>query len=324
MKKKILLFLNLLLLFPINIYAYSNKVIIGGETIGIEVKSNGIYVVGFYEINGKNPGKDAGFKKGDIIKSINGIEVKNLINLNNILIKEQEYTFEVERNKNIEVLKMKPIEDNNVIKTGLYVKDTINGIGTLSYIDPETKTFGSLGHEIIESISKEKFELEEGYIYKAEVSSIKKSERNITGEKNASINKNEVIGTIVKNEISGIYGKYEETKENSEIKEVATKEEIKKGKATIRTVVNKDKIEEYNIEIISIDEQNPSKNILFKITDNNLIEKTGGIVQGMSGSPIIQNDKIIGVVNYVIIDDETKGYGIFITTMLEEGDKINS
>ena len=106
--------------------------------------------------------------------------------------------------------------------------------------------------------------------------------------------------------------------------EIATKEEIKKGEEKIRTVINKDKIEEYKIEIISINETDKSKNILFEITDKSLIDKTGGIVQGMSGSPIIQNNKIIGVVNYVIIDEETKGYGIFITTMLEEGDKINS
>ena len=324
MNKKLLLFINILLLFPLNIYAYSNKVIIGGETIGIEVKSNGVYVVGFYEVNNKNIGQDAGFKKGDIIKKINDIEVKNLLNLNNVLSNEQEYIFEVERNNKIEIIKMKPVEENNVIKTGLYVKDTINGIGTLSYIDPETKIFGSLGHEIFESTSKEKFEIGEANIYKAEVSSIKKSERNITGEKNASINKEKVIGTITKNEISGIYGKYEEIEENSEIKEVATKEEIRKGKAKIRTVINKEEIEEYNIEIISINEQDSTKNILFKVIDNKLLDKTGGIIQGMSGSPIIQNDKIIGVVNYVIIDDETKGYGIFITTMLEEGDKINS
>ena len=324
MRKKLLLFLNLLLLFPINIYAYSNKVIIGGETIGIEVKSNGIYIVGFYEVNNKEIAKIAGFKKGDIIKKINDIEVKNLNNLNNIIQSEEEYSFQIERNNKEETIILKPQEENNIIKTGLYVKDTINGIGTLSYIDPETKIFGSLGHEIIESVSNERFQIDDGKIYKAEVSSIKKSEKNITGEKNASINKNEVQGIIYKNEINGIYGKYENIEENDNIKEVATKEEIKKGKAVIRTVINKDNIEEYDIEIISLDEQDPTKNILFKITDNKLLEKTGGIVQGMSGSPIIQNNKIIGVVNYVILDDETKGYGIFITTMLEEGDKINS
>lgn len=324
MKKKILLIINLLLILPLNIYAYSNKVIVGGETIGIEVKSKGIYIVGFYEINGKEIAKEAGFQKGDIIRKINNIEIQNINNLNNILSKKEKYIFEIERdNKSIEI-EYNPIEENGIIKTGLYVKDTINGIGTLSYIDPETKIFGSLGHEILESITKEKFEISDGYIYKAEVSSITKSEKNLTGEKNASIDKTELQGKIKTNETSGIYGIYETDKENQELMEIATKEEIKKGEAKIRTVINKDKIEEYKIEIISINETDKSKNILFEITDKSLIDKTGGIVQGMSGSPIIQNNKIIGVVNYVIIDEETKGYGIFITTMLEEGDKINS
>ena len=324
MKNKIILLINLFLLLPINIYAYSDKVIVGGETIGIEVKANGIYVVGFYEVNGKEIGKDAGFKKGDIIKKINDVEVKNINNLNNELDSPKEYIFEVERNNKIETIKIILEEENNIIKTGLYVKDTINGIGTLSYIDPNTNIFGSLGHEIIESNTKEKFDILEGKIYKAEVSSITKSKDNITGEKNASIDKTEQQGTIKANEISGIFGTYEQNKNNDNLMEIASKEEIKKGEAYIRTVISKDKINNYKINIISIDEIDKSKNILFEIIDKDLIDKTGGIVQGMSGSPIIQNNKIIGVVNYVIVDSETKGYGIFITTMLEEGDKINS
>ena len=324
MKKKIIFLINLLLLFPLNIYAYSDKVIVGGETIGIEVKAIGIYVVGFYEVNGKEIAKDAGFQKGDIIKKINNIDVKNINKLNNILVNPEEYSFQILRNSKEIELKMQPIEEDNIIKTGLYVKDTINGIGTLSYIDPNTKIFGSLGHEILESITKEKFEISDGNIYKAEVSSITKSEKNQTGEKNASIDKTEQQGIIKKNETSGIYGIYENEKDNSKLMEIASKEEIKRGEAYIRTVINKDKIEEYKINIISIDEFDKTKNILFEVSDKNLIEKTGGIIQGMSGSPIIQNNKIIGVVNYVIVDSETKGYGIFITTMLKEGDKINS
>ena len=324
MKKKVLLILNLLLLLPLNIYAYSDKVIVGGETIGIEVKANGIYIVGFYEVNGKNIGKNAGFEKGDIIKKINNINVSNINNLNNILVDKEEYVFQIERDNKILEVNLLPEEENNIIKTGLYVKDTINGIGTLSYIDPTTKIFGSLGHEILESVTKEKFEIANGNIYKAEVSSITKSQNSKTGEKNASIDKTELEGTIKSNESSGIYGIYEKEKEDKKLMEIATKEEIKKGEATIRTVINKDEVNEYKINIISIDEIDKSKNILFEVTDKKLIEKAGGIVQGMSGSPIIQNNKIIGVVNYVIVDAETKGYGIFITTMLEEGDKINS
>lgn len=324
MKNKILLLFNIVLLLPINIYAYSDKVIVGGETIGIEVKANGIYVVGFYEVNGEYLGKNAGFKKGDIIKKVNNKDVYSINNLNNEIIDPKEYTFQIERDNKEETITMKLEEEDNIIKTGLYVKDTINGIGTLSYIDPETNIFGSLGHEIQESITKEKFKISDGNIYKAEVSSITKSKDNITGEKNASIDKTKQQGKIIINENSGIFGIYEKEHNNSNLMEIASKEEIKKKDAIIRTVVSKSEIKDYKINIIAIDESDKSKNILFEITDKELLNKTGGIVQGMSGSPIIQDNKIIGVVNYVIVDNETRGYGIFITTMLEEGDKINS
>jgi len=215
---------------------------------------------------------------------------------------------------------MQPIKEDNIIKTGLYVKDTINGIGTLSYIDPNTNIFGSLGHEIIESITKEKFEISEGNIYKAEVSSITKSKNNQTGEKNASIDKTNQEGTIKRNEINGIYGIYESNKDDNQLLEVASKEEIKKGKAYIRTVLESDNVKDYSINIISLDEMDETKNILFEVTDADLINKSGGIVQGMSGSPIIQDDKIIGAVTHVVLDDPEKGYGIFIKNMLEEAE----
>ena len=215
-------------------------------------------------------------------------------------------------------------EEDNTLKTGLYVKDTINGIGTLSYIDPETKVFGSLGHEIIESKSYSKFEISEGSIYSSTVREIKKSVNGNTGEKKANIDKTNEIGDISLNEINGIYGKYNDIYSNRETLEVGDVSSIKKGLAYIRTVISKDEVNDYSINILSIDENNSTKNILFEITDKTLLEKTGGIIQGMSGSPIIQNNKIIGVVNYVIVDNTKRGYGIFITKMLEEGDKILS
>ena len=158
--KKILLFL--LLFFPISVFAYSNQVLIGGETIGIEVESKGIYIVGFYEVNGKNIGKEAGFEKGDLIQKIDQQEVDNIKSLNQVLKTEKTYTVEVLRKEKIKTLSLKPILEDDTFKTGLYVKDTIYGIGTLSYIDPETKIFGSLGHEIIENSSFSKFELKKG------------------------------------------------------------------------------------------------------------------------------------------------------------------
>ena len=323
MKNKIIVFhLILLLILPINIFAYSNKIILGGETIGIKVNSNGVYVVGFYEVNNKMIAEESGFKLGDIIKSINNQEINSINDLNNIIIDNKEYTFNVQRNnKNIE-LKLKLEEENNIYKTGLYVKDTIYGSGTMSYIDPKTKIFGSLGHEIIETSSYKKFELNKGEIYKAEVNNIKKNTSNTTGEKNTTINSNQVVGEIYSNEINGIYGIYTAEINNKNLYEIAKPHEITKGKAYLETVINKDKIERFEIKIDTIDEGNLTKNIKFTIIDKELLEKTGGIIQGMSGSPIIQNNKIIGAVNYVILNEKNKGYGIFITTMLEEGDKI--
>ena len=322
MKKLFLLFV--LLVFPINVLAYSNKVIVGGETIGIEVHSNGVYIVGFYPVNGKNIAEEAGFMVGDIIKKINGVDISNINGLNNILDSDSIYKFSILRNKESLTIPIKLELEDNILKTGLYVKDTINGIGTLSYIDPETKVFGSLGHEILESKSYSKFEISDGSIYKALVNNIKKSSNGNTGEKKANIDKSNEIGTININEINGIYGKYIDDYSDREILEVGDSSSIKKGLAYIKTVINKDNINNYSINIISIDETNNTKNILFEITDEKLLNATGGVVQGMSGSPIIQNNKIIGVVNYVIVDNTKRGYGIFITKMLEEGDKIVS
>ena len=320
--KRLFIIINLLLLIPINIYAYSNELILGGDTIGIEVKSNGVYVVGFYNVNNKSIAEKAGFNKGDIIKKVNNKNITNINSLNKALEEEKNYTFTIERNNNIKNIKLTPKKENNTIKTGLYVKDQINGIGTLSYIDPSSKIFGALGHEILESTTLEKFHIKEGKIYKAEVSSIRKSNNGFTGEKNAEINKEDVEGDIKTNEIVGIFGSYQDNISDEEKVQVGGKEEIKKGEAIIRTVIKDNIKEDFTINIIAIDESDPTKNILFEITDQELLDKTGGIVQGMSGSPIIQNNKIIGVVNYVIIEEANKGYGIFITSMLEEGDKI--
>ena len=166
-----------------------------------------------------------------------------------------------------------------------------------------------------------KFIINSGNIYKAEVTNIKKSEERIPGEKQANINFAETIGTIDKNEINGIYGKYNGKINENNTLDVGKKEEIKKGEAIIRTVVNNETKEDFSINILTVDENDPVKNILFEITDSKLLDKTNGIIQGMSGSPIIQNNKIIGVVNYVVLDNPKRGYGIFIENMLQEEEK---
>lgn len=314
------LVLSFLLLLPVNTLAYSNYVITGGETIGIEVNSLGIMVVGFYDVNNKSIAKDAGFMIGDRILEVNGNEVSNINEMINNVGEETDFT--VVRDDKTKHIKLKSDRDaSGILKTGLYVKDRISGIGTLTYIDPESKVFGALGHEILETTTITKFEIKDGKIYDATVNEIVKSRNGRAGEKNARYDRNNLEGTINKNETSGIYGIYQEDFTDREKMKVGKVSEIKLGEALIRTVVHDNEIEDFEINILNINKDSETKDILFEVVSPTLLELTGGIVQGMSGSPIIQDDKIIGAVNYVIVNDTAKGYGIFITTMLEEGDK---
>ena len=317
--KKYIIFL-LLLLFPINVFAYSNNLIIPGKPVGIEVRSKGVYIVDFYKVDGEYPAKKAGFKVGDFITKINSKSVSNIDELNSIINKPDTYQFTIQRN-NKELEKYLTVKkSNNILSTGLYVKDRINGIGTLSYIDPETKIFASLGHEIIESSSSSIFLVEDGNIYDANISSIDKSTSDSIGELHATIT-NKELGKINKNEINGIYGKYTDEIDDDNFVSISSYKNIELGEAFIRLNLG-DSVTDYEINIISLDDNDSVKNIFFEITDDRLLNKTGGVVQGMSGSPIIQNDKVIGVVNYVVVEDVKKGYGIFIEKMLEEGDNL--
>lgn len=323
--KNILLktFILLLFIIPINVFAYSNYIIPGGETIGIEVNSKGVLVVGFYKVNDSYIGRNAGFEIGDKIIELNNSEVNSISSMIEIINTTNTNTVEVTilRNNEEKTINLEMSKDSdNVLKTGLYVKDSITGIGTLTYIDPETKVFGALGHEIMEKTTNERFDIKSGIIFGANVTGINKSRDGTAGEKNARYDKTEVFGNIKDNEISGIFGSFTSNYSSKEKLEVGEKKDIKTGPATIKTVIKDDKVEDFSINILKTDDSNEVKNILFEITDENLLKETGGIVQGMSGSPIIQDNKIIGAVTHVIVNDTTKGYGIFITTMLKEGE----
>ena len=325
-KLQIILPLLILFIIPINIYAYSKYIVPGGETIGIEVNSKGVLVVGFYEVDSRYIGKDAGFEVGDSITKINGTEVNSINEMVNVVNEEASSDNKLDvtiiRNDKSSNLSLNMICDSNdVCKTGLYVKDSITGIGTLTYIDPKTTIFGALGHEIVEKTTGEKFEIKDGKIFNATVTDNTRSENGSPGEKNATYNESITYGEINANEESGVFGKYTEEILENEAIEVASKDEVKTGEASIRTVLSGNEVKDYSINILNINKDSDIKNILFEITDEELLSKTGGIIQGMSGSPIIQNNKIIGAVTHVIVSDTKKGYGIFITTMLEEGDK---
>lgn len=324
-KNKIILSLTLFLCIPFNVFAYSDYIVAGGENIGIELKSTGVMIVGTYEIDGHNPAKEAKLQNGDKIISINDREVSSIeemlnviessTDMNNIKINYERSDKKLETN-----LELKK-DQNNVYKTGLYVKDSITGVGTLTFIDPNTKLYGALGHEIIEKSTGQKLEIKDGKIYNSSVTGITKSNDGKPGEKNARYNTKEVYGNVKENTVSGIFGNYTDTINDEKLYKVASEDEIELGEAKMLTVIKDEDVEEFAINIIRINEDSElTKNILFEITDEELLEISGGIVQGMSGSPIIQNEKIIGAVTHVVVDDPTKGYGIFITTMLEEAE----
>lgn len=321
-KNKLLnLLLFTLFIIPNFVFAYSNQVVLGGDSIGIEVKSTYITIVGFYKVENKYIAKEAGFQIGDKVLKVNGEEIDDIHDMTNS-IQEKNNTITVLRDEKEKDIKLNLVKDDaGVYKTGLYVKDKISGIGTLTYIDPGNNVFGALGHEISESSTLEKVEIKDGKIFYSNITGIKKSSGGNPGEKNATFNSNDIFGTIKANEVSGIFGHYQKEYDESNLIEVAEETEVHEGKAYIRTVVEKNKIEEFEINITKINADSGVKNILFEVTDEELLEKTSGIVSGMSGSPIIQDDKLVAAVTHVVVSDPMKGYGIFITTMLEEGDK---
>lgn len=312
-----------LLIIPTYTLAYSDYILAGGENIGIELNSKGVIIVGTYEVNGKNPAKEAGIHAGDKITKINNKEVSSIEEMLNIVEKTTnkeniDITYLRAGKENKTTLKLTKTNDN-IYKTGLYVKDTISGVGTLTYIDPNTKLFGALGHEIIEKNTGQKLEIKDGKIYSSTVTGITRSDIGKPGEKNARYDSSNIFGKVKENTTNGIFGNYTSTLPDKKLYKVAKDNEVKMGDATILTVIDGNIVESFGINILKVS-TNEVKNILFEITDSRLLKKTGGIVQGMSGSPIVQDDYIVGAVTHVVVDDPTKGYGIFITKMLEEAE----
>ena len=322
LKTKVLVFALLTLIIPFQVYAYSDYIIAGGENVGIKINSNYVMVVGSYDI-GTDQNKT--LVSGDKILRINGYKVSSINEMLNVIsktIKNNSVTVDYLRGteENTTTLKL-VLDENGVYKTGLYVRDSISGVGTLTYIDPNTKLYGALGHEIIEKNTSQKLDIKDGQIYQSNVISIVPSRSNSPGEKNANYNQDNVYGTINENTYAGIFGNYTAEIPDKKLYKVATINDIKLDKAQILTVIEGDKVESFDINIIKLNNGYDSKNILFQITDKKLLKKTGGIVQGMSGSPIVQGDYIIGAVTHVVVNEPTKGYGILITNMLEEAEK---
>ncbi len=322
MKKLFSFFFISYFLFISTISGYSSKIIASGKNIGINLNSDYVIVIGSYDVDNFNILNNSPLQLGDKIKSINGTLTKTIYDMQNILDNLNDGNVDITyiRNGKEYSVKVNLPYTNSGYKTGLYVKDNVKGVGTLTFIDPETKLFGALGHEILEKTTKSKFDITDGTIYYSAVTGITKSHDGNPGEKNARSNSLDTYGKVYENTSYGIFGTYTHDIDNNKLYKVALPENIHLGDAKILTVTSGDEPHEYDIKILRINENNDTKNILFEITDSRLLDKTGGIVQGMSGSPIIQGEYIIGAVNYVLVDDTEKGYGIFITNMLNEAE----
>ncbi|MDK2835421.1 MAG: stage sporulation protein [Thermosediminibacterales bacterium] len=309
------------------------KVIPGGHSIGVKLRSKGVIVVGFSMIPGTDsretcPGKEAGLQLGDLITEINDVELESVDHMAEIINNNggKPLKLKVKRDKVYKEITLVPKYnyEDETYQIGIWIRDIAAGVGTLTFYEPNRKIFGALGHIISDVDTGKPFELGEGEIINAKVAAIEKGKRNQPGEKKGVfIEENEVIGKIIKNTKFGIYGILKTSLENPIYNKsipVALVSQVKEGPAEILTVIDNDKIEKYDIKIIRLFNQNGprEKGMIIKITDKKLLSKTGGIIQGMSGSPIIQNGKLVGAVTHVFVNDPTKGYGIFAEWMIYE------
>ena len=310
---------------------YQKAVIPGGKSIGVTLNTDGVTVTGVSEIicnDGSqiSPAKDAGLKPGDIIKEVNKQPVGDVSELCKVISASNGGNVPImymRNNKNINTLITPQIsKEDGKYKIGAWVKDATSGIGTLTFYDPETKYFAALGHGICNPDTGELLHVTGGNLLNSTVIDINKSQKGAPGELKGIFAENgDCIGTVQHNSDSGISGEItaDFQLENKPVP-IALSHEIIPGKAQILTNIEGERIDTFDVEIIKIvhNSDSISKNMIIEVTDKALIEKTGGIVQGMSGSPIIQNGKIIGAITHVFINTPVRGYGIFIENMLEK------
>jgi stage IV sporulation protein B len=310
------------------------KVYPGGQSIGVKLNSAGVLVVGHHYIatdDGKvSPGEKATLKVGDLILKIDETELRSLDQIGSIVEKAGEkgsdLNLEVLRGKEKIKIKLTPLFDKKEDKyrLGLYIRNSAAGVGTLTFYHPESGAYGALGHVISDVDTQKPIIVGDGSIVNSSVSSIEKGAKGQPGEKLTHfLDEDKVVGDIKKNTPFGIFGHMNSRLDNEISKKaipIGLSEDVKKGPAQIYTVVEGQKVEKFDIEVVEIVNQKfpATKGLVIKVTDPVLLEKTGGIVQGMSGSPIIQNGKLIGAVTHVFVNDPTSGYGCFIEWMLQD------
>lgn len=308
------------------------KVIPLGNLIGVKLYTSGVLVVGMSEIEGDNnqkykPYLNSGIEEGDMIVEMNNKKIENTDELVDVVSKSngQEIQIKYVRNEEVITTSIAPIKNEaNEYKLGLWVRDAAAGVGTLTFYEPTTGSFAALGHGIVDVDTGGILNIANGELVTSKLISIQKGEKNNPGEIKGSIDSGVTIGEIEKNTNFGVFG-FVSNRGNLDLKrskeyDVALRSEIKTGEAEIICELEEGKKETYKIEIEKIYTSNnyDNKSMLIKITDERLLEKTGGIIQGMSGAPIIQNGKFIGAITNVLVSDPTTGYAIFGDLMIKQ------
>ncbi len=317
----------------------SKKLVACGNTVGVKIKTEGILVIGVSDVDTGSgercaPAKDAGIRVGDIIYNINGKKVSDINELIRHIDSSNGNKLELKykRGNNLMSTIINPIVGINDKKyhIGLWVRDSTAGIGTMTFFDPESHTFGALGHGITDIDTGLLMPVNSGEVLESNIVAIKRGVQGTPGELKGIFMENKLpMGNIFKNDECGIYGKL--FRDDLKILKnksypIGIRGQVKVGRATILSNIEGDSIEEFDVVIEKVARQSFSgpKGMVIRVTDKKLLDSTGGIVQGMSGSPIIQNGKLIGAVTHVLVNDPTRGYGIFIEWMIKNIEGINN
>lgn len=309
-------------------YAYAQEdtkyVYIGGESFGLKMFTKGAVVINLESFESYNnnvcPAKETGLKVNDSIISVENNIITDNENLENIIRNSNgdTLTFTVERNDEILNYEITPEKDKDgIYKIGAWIRDSCSGIGTITYYDEENKIYAGLGHGICDIDTKKLMNLDNGSIYEASIINVSKAYDGSPGTLNGYLGTEE-LGSLDINTELGIYGNYSNYNINKEKVEIAQIDNIKKDTVTILTTIDDTGVQEFEAEIISFCDAscNNNKNFVIEITDKELLSVTGGIVQGMSGSPVLQNGKLVGAVNHVFINSPEKGYCVFAQNMV--------
>ncbi|MBP3855803.1 MAG: SpoIVB peptidase [Ruminiclostridium sp.] len=300
------------------------KVIPCGTPFGIKMLTDGVVVTDFGAVNGRlsqqSPAEAAGIRKGDIIKSVNGISITDSISVSEAVQEDPVCTINVLRGSEELTFTANALESasDGQYKLGMWTKDSVAGIGIMTYYDPDSGVFAGLGHGVSDTASGVRMPLLSGEITAVTVTDVIRGSAGSPGELCGAFISSVEIGTLTLNSDFGVFGHCETSPILSEPVEIAHRDEVTAGKAVIRTTTGGMMPEEYEIEIVSIDRSStsPVRNMTVRITDETLLSRTGGIVQGMSGSPIIQNGRLVGAVTHVLVNDSCMGYAVFAENML--------